>query len=52
MEENKAKKELEARQNKLYDDQRIAINEQVNRNHRKFVEENFAVARDTLNNNL
>tara|TARA_B110001450_G_C17384504_1_gene385081 strand:- start:295 stop:516 length:222 start_codon:yes stop_codon:yes gene_type:complete len=27
MEENQAKKELEKKQNKLYDDQRIAINE-------------------------
>ena len=32
MEENRAKKELEKKQNMLYDKQRIAINDQVNRN--------------------
>ena len=44
MEENKAKKELEKKQNQLYDAQRVATMEQVNKNNIEFQLRNRAVA--------
>ena len=52
MEENKAKKELEKKQNLMYDKQRVAINEQVNRNQHTFVKENYEMSRRMLEENL
>jgi len=44
MEENKQKKELERKQNLLYDNQRLAVNEQVNRNEDEYRKRCLAVA--------
>ena len=52
MEENKQKKELEKKQNKLYDNQRLAINEQVNRNEDEFTKRNLAVSLQTQEENI
>ena len=43
MEENKQKKELEAKQNSMYDMQRLAVADQVGINHREFTQRNLAV---------
>ena len=44
MEENKAKKTMEKKQDMLYDMQRIAMTEQVNKNNIEFQLRNRAVA--------
>ena len=44
MEENKAKKELEKKQNMLYDAQRLAVADAVNKNNEDFQLRNRAVS--------
>ena len=52
MEENKQKKELERKQNLLYDNQRLAVNEQVNRNEEEYQKRCLAVAMQTQEENI
>ena len=52
MEENKAKKELEKKQNMLYDAQRVAVAEQVNKNNMEFQLRNRAVAQQMQDENI
>lgn len=52
MEENKAKKELEKKQNMLYDAQRVAVAEQVNKNNIEFQLRNRAVAQQMQDENI
>ena len=52
MEENKQKKELERKQNMLYDNQRLAVNEQVNRNEDEYRKRCLAVAMQTQEENI
>ena len=51
MEENQAKKDLEKRQNMMYDKQRVAINEEVNRNQHGFERNNYEMTRRMLQEN-
>ena len=47
MEQNKQKKELEHKQNMLYDKQRLAVMDQTNENNRTFQEQNLFMSRAT-----
>ena len=52
MEEKKQKKEMEKKMDMLYDKQRLAIADQVNRNNVTFQLQNLAVAQKTMDENL
>ena len=52
IEENKAKKDLEKKQNMLYDSQRIAVADQVNKNNMEFQLRNRAVAQQMQDENI
>ena len=44
--ENKEKRELEKHVDLIFDQQRIAVNDQVNRNQREFAQRNYDVAKN------
>ena len=52
MEQNKMKKDLQKKQDLAYDNQRLAVNEQVNRNYEEFTRRNYEVAKQTMSHNL
>ena len=52
MEEKKQKKEMEKKMDMLYDKQRIAVMEEVNRNQHQFAMQNLAVAQKQMDDNL
>lgn len=52
MEENKAKKALEKKQDMLYDAQRLAVTDQVNKNNIEFQLRNRAVDQQMMDTNI
>ena len=52
MEENKQRKEMEKRNDYLYDMQRLAVTDAVNKNHYEFKMRNLAVAQKAMDENI
>ena len=52
IEEKKQKKEMEKKMDMLYDKQRLAVMDEVNRNQHQFAMQNLAVSQKQMDDNL